>query len=315
MSRKHTLIALVSILTLTLTSCGQETEPASLRVAVLPILDTLPVYVAAEEGLFAAQGVAVEFVTAASAAERDQMLQAGKVDATITDLVALALYNRDATRVVAVRYAMTPTPQFAQFRVLASEQSGITAVDELTGVPIGISEGTVIEYVTERLLEAEGLSSDAIQTLGVPKIPDRMALLDSGELQAATLPEPLGSLAMQKGAVAVVDDTEHPDVSCSVYAFRKDLVDAQPEAVRGFLAAVAQASTAINADKDRWSDLLAEKNLVPEPLLDAYELPDYPGNHIPNEAQFTDAAAWLQATDRLQEAPSYAASVDGSLLP
>jgi NitT/TauT family transport system substrate-binding protein len=315
MSRKHTLIALVSILTLTLTSCGQETEPASLRVAVLPILDTLPVYVAAEEGLFAAQGVAVEFVTAASAAERDQLLQAGKVDATITDLVALALYNRDATRVVAVRYAMTPTPQFAQFRVLASEQSGITTVDELTGVPIGISEGTVIEYVTERLLEAEGLSSDAIQTLGVPKIPDRMALLDSGELQAATLPEPLGSLAMQKGAVAVVDDTEHPDVSCSVYAFRKDLVDAQPEAVRGFLAAVAQASTAINADKDRWSDLLAEKNLVPEPLLDAYELPDYPGNHIPTEAQFTDAAAWLQATDRLQEAPSYAASVDGSLLP
>jgi NitT/TauT family transport system substrate-binding protein len=315
MSRKHTLIALVSILTLTLTSCGQETEPASLRVAVLPILDTLPVYVAAEEGLFAAQGVAVEFVTAASAAERDQLLQAGKVDATITDLVALALYNRDATRVVAVRYAMTPTPQFAQFRVLASEQSGITTVDELTGVPIGISEGTVIEYVTERLLEAEGLSSDAIQTLGVPKIPDRMALLDSGELQAATLPEPLGSLAMQKGAVAVVDDTEHPDVSCSVYAFRKDLVDAQPEAVRGFLAAVAQASTAINADKDRWSDLLAEKNLVPEPLLDAYELPDYPGNHIPTEAQFNDAAAWLQATDRLQEAPSYAASVDGLLLP
>ncbi len=85
-----------------------------LRIAVLPILDTLPMYVAEAEGYFAEQGVAVEFVVAASAAERDQLLQAGQVDGIITDLVALALYNRVETRVIAVRYAMVPTPDFAQ---------------------------------------------------------------------------------------------------------------------------------------------------------------------------------------------------------
>ncbi|MEJ5310492.1 MAG: ABC transporter substrate-binding protein [Anaerolineae bacterium] len=288
----------------------RKPEARALRIAVLPILDALPLYVAEAEGYFAAQGVAVELVPAASAAERDQLLQAGQIDGFITDLVALALYNRESPQVVAVRYAMVPTADFAQFRVLAAAQSGITTVEGLRGVPIGVSEGTVIEYVTHRLLEAEGLPTDAIATLAVPKIPDRMALLNAGELRAATLPEPLASLAMQQGAVMIVDDTRHPEVACSLYAFRKNVLDRQPQTVRAFLAAIDEASATINTDKSRWNALLAEKGLVPAPLAGAYILPDYPANAVPTEAQFADAVAWLQATGRLTTAPAYKDSVD-----
>jgi NitT/TauT family transport system substrate-binding protein len=312
--RQLPLMLVVFAMMLVLSGC-KSPEDGVLRIAVLPILDTLPMYVAEAEGYFAEQGVTVEFVAAASAAERDQLLQAGQVDGIVADLVALALYNRDATQVVAVRYAMASTADFAQFRVLAAGQSGITSVDGLRGVPIGISEGTVIEYVTYRLLEAEGLPKDAIITLAVPKIPDRMALLGAGELGAATLPEPLASLAMQQGAVVIVDDTRTPEVSCSVFAFRKDVVDEQPKTVRGFLAAVEQASAVVNADKTRWSDLLTEKGLVPPPLMGAYVLPDYPAAAVPTAAQFADVVAWLQETGRLATPPSYKDSVDASFLP
>ncbi len=293
-----------------LTGC-RKPEAGALRIAVLPILDTLPLYVAEAEGYFNAQEIAVELIPAASAAERDQLLQAGQIDGFITDLVALALYNRDTTQVVAVRYAMVPMADFAQFRILAAAKSGIDTVEDLRGAPIGVSEGTVIEYVTHRLLEAEGLPTDAIATLAVPKIPDRMALLDAGELRAATLPEPLASLAMQQGAALIVDDTRHPEISCSLYAFRKEVIDQQPQTVRAFIAAIDQASAAINTDKGRWSALLAEKGLVPAPLTGAYILPDYPANAVPTAAQFADAVAWLQATGRLTTAPTYKDSVDG----
>jgi NitT/TauT family transport system substrate-binding protein len=142
-----------------------------------------------------------------------------------------------------------------------------------------------------------------------------MALLGSGELSAATLPEPLASLAMEEGAVVVVDDRAHIETSCSVYAFRKEIVEERPDAVRGFLAAVSQASEAINGDKGRWSDLLAEKGLVPQPLMGSYVLPDYPGNEAPSEAQFADAVDWLEDSGRLAQGPSYANSVDSSFLP
>jgi NitT/TauT family transport system substrate-binding protein len=303
------------MVTLALAGCGGSAEPATLRIGVLPILDTLPVYVAAEEEMFTEEGVEVVFVTAASAAERDQLLQAGEVDGIITDLVALALYNRDEARVVAVRYAMRPTPEFPQFRVMASQQSGIRSPEELTGVEIGVSEGTVIEYVTDRVLEGEGLSPDDIATLAVPKIPERMALLSSGELSAATLPEPLASLAMQDGAVVVVDDRAHIETSCSVYAFRREIIEERRDVVRGFLAAISQASEAINGDKGRWSDLLGEKGLVPQPLMGSYALPDYPADEAPSEAQFADAVDWLEDSGRLTESPAYADCVDRSFLP
>ncbi len=287
----------------------RKSEGNALRIAVLPILDTLPLYVAEAEGHFATQGIAVELIPAASAAERDQLLQGGQIDGFITDLVALALYNRESTQVIAVRYAMVPTVDFAQFRILSANKSGVATAEDLRGVPIGVSEGTVIEYVTHRLLEAEGLPTDAIATLAVPKIPDRMALLDAGELRAATLPEPLASLAMQQGAVLIVDDTRHPEVSCSLYAFRKEVIDQQPQTVRAFLTAIDQASAAINADKSHWGDLLTEKGLVPAPLTGTYTLPDYPADAVPTESQFADAVAWLQATGRLTTAPTYKDSV------
>ncbi len=308
MRRQRVLLLVFCLGAVVLAGCHKP-EAGALRIAVLPILDTLPLYVAEAEGYFAAQGIAVELIPAASAAERDQLLQAGQIDGFITDLVALALYNRESPQVVAVRYAMVPTADFAQFRILAASNSGMITAEELRGVPIGVSEGTVIEYVTHRLLEAEGLPTDAIATLAVPKIPDRMALLNAGELRAATLPEPLASLAMQQGAVLIVDDTRHPEIACSLYAFRKEVIDQQPQTVRAFLTAIDQASAAINADKSRWSDLLTEKGLVPAPLARAYTLPDYPADAIPTAAQFADAIAWLQATGRLTQSPAYRDSV------
>lgn len=299
------LLLCLIIITTVMPGCRQAT-PNTLRIAILPILDTLPLYVAESAGYFAEHGLLVEFIPVASAAERDQLLQAGQVDGIVTDLVALALYNQAETQVVAVRYAMKPTPNFAQFRIMAAADAKIATAADLKGVSIGISEGTGIEYVTTRMLEAEGLSANHITTLAVPKIPDRMALLNAGKLQAATLPEPLGTLVMQQGATVVVDDTQYLDLSCSIFAFRKEVVDNQSQSVENFLAALSQASDAINADKTQWASLLVEQKLIPPPLLESYTLPDYPNDAVPTVAQFADVVAWLEDTGRLKKAPVYA---------
>ncbi len=320
--------ALIAVLVLlTMLACGRGMfPPDTLRIAVLPILDTLPLYVAESQGYFAEADVAVTFVAVASAAERDQLLHAGRVDGVITDLVALALYNRqveyiDAVRLVGVRTAMVPSSTVPQFRILASEtQAGDTAVEALRGIPIGISEGTVVAYVTDRLLQAEGLRSEDIVTLAVPKISERMALLRSGELQAATLPEPLASLAMQDGAFVVVDDTRYPEYSISVFAFRSAVLETRPEAVRGFLAAIERASADINADKSQWPALLIEKQLIPPALERNYILPDYPTANdavsiISIAPQFADVLDWLETVARLDIKLSYQDVMDDSFLP
>ncbi len=317
MKPKWTLwMAVLLAMSLVLGACAAPpAETVTIRVGVLPILDALPMYVAASLGYFAAEGVEVEFIPVSSAAERDQLMQAGQIDAMINDIVSTLFYNDDTIDVIVVRFARTATAEYPQFRLLAAADSGIESVEDLKGVEIGISEGTVIEYTTDRLLEGAGFSAEDIVTIAVPAIPERMALLGSGELKAANLPDPLASLAIQGGARVIIDDTSRPEIGNSLISFRASFVEANPEAVRGFLAAVERAVGDVNANKELWSDLLSENNLVPAPLLESYTIPDFPTASVPTEAQFADVLAWAQAKGLLEGEVSYAESVDASYLP
>lgn len=319
----RSLSFLILALSLVLAACAPaapSTEAAvenigTLKIAVLPIIDTLPMYVAEAERLFAKYGVTVELIPVASAPERDQLLAAGQADGTINETLSVMLFNKDTVQMQAVRYALRPVEGYGHFFILASGKSGITDAQGLKGVEIGVSQGTVIEYVTERLLQAEGLSVDEIKTIAVPKIPDRMALLGSGELAAGVLPDPLASLAISQGAVKVLDDSAHPEYGFSVYSFRKDVIDNNPEAVKAFLAAIEEAIQLINPDPAKYTSLLSDKGLVPPPLLETFRVPPFPQSEIPSEAEWNDGLAWLKEKGILTVDVNYTDSINGSLLP
>jgi ABC-type nitrate/sulfonate/bicarbonate transport system substrate-binding protein len=116
----------------------------------------------------------------------------------------------------------------------------------LKGVEIGISQATVIEYITYRLLADAGLAASDIKTTNVIKIADRMQLLGTGQIKAATLPEPLATLAEQQGALRVVADKTNPDHSNSVISFSAQTIKDKPQTVRKFLAAYEKAVADVN---------------------------------------------------------------------
>ena len=311
---KQRIVLIIISIVMALSACAPRTT-GTLKVAVLPIIDTLPMYVAQQEGLFTKYGVVVEFVPVSSAPERDQLLAAGGADGTINETLAVMLFNREQVQMQIVRYALRPTEGSGHFFILASDKSGISSIEGLKGVEIGVSQGTVIEYVTERLLQADGFTPDEIRTVVVPKIPDRMALLASGELAAGVMPDPLASLVVSQGGMVVADDSNHPEYGFSVISFRKDVIDANPETVRGFLAAVEEATARLNAEPARYKDVLSEQKLVPPPLLDAYQAPVFPAAGVPTEAEWTDALNWLKEKGILTVDVAYEDSVNASLLP
>ena len=321
MKNRHTQISISFLLLILLglfTACSsinQSNEPDKLKIAVLPILDALPMYVAQENGYFEEQAVEVEFIPVGSAAERDQVIASGQADGMINDLVSTLLYNQDTIHIQIVSFARTATPDFPQFRILAAKDSGITSVEQLKGVEIGISEGSVIEYTTDRFLEAEGFSSLEIATLAVPSIPVRMSLLDSGELKAANLTDPLASLAIQGGAVVIIDDTSYPEYGNSLISFRKSVIDSNPGAISGFLTAIKKAALEINADPTKWDTLLTEQKLVPAPLIGSYQIPTFPIGSLPSQAQWEDVVQWGIDKGFISQNVSYDASVNGEFLP
>ena len=290
-------------------------EPVTIRLAVIPVIDTLPMFVAEAEGLYAKYGLKVEFVPVASAPERDQVLAAGQADGTLNELLSVMFFNREEVQMQVVRYGHMAAPGAGHFFILASGQSEITAPVELAGVEIGISQGTIIEYVTDRLLEKNGLVASQVKTVSVPKIPDRMALLGSGELKAAVMPDPLAALAVQQGAVIVLDDTQYPLYGASVISFRKEFIDANPLAVRSFLTAIEEAVILINSQPEAYSSLLAEKQIVPPPLLGEYVIPPFPLMGVPSPVEWADVTRWAKAKGLLEQDPSYTESVTDQFLP
>jgi NitT/TauT family transport system substrate-binding protein len=272
-------------------------------------------HVALEQGYFSEENLDVELVPVNSGPERDQLMQAGQIDAMINEIVSVIFYNQIETEVVIVRFARTATADSPVFRILASADSGIERVEDLAGVEIGISEGTVIEYSTDRILEKAGLSPDEIATVAVPSIPDRMNLLQSGQLLAANLPDPVASLAIMNGAIPIIDDSSLPEVGTSVITFSVTSLEEKYSAVKRFLAAIEKAVDDINEDPTQFNDLLADKGFVPAPLLEGYQLPAYVTASIPSEAQWQDALDWALEKGLIENKPSYTDSVDGSYLP
>ncbi|MEK7442661.1 MAG: MetQ/NlpA family ABC transporter substrate-binding protein [Chloroflexota bacterium] len=289
--------------------------PVSIKIAMLPILDALPFYVAQEKGYFNDQKLKVEFVPVASAAARDQLMQAGQVDGMINDLVSTMFYNKDKVNIVVVRFARTATSTYPQYRILAAKDSGIKDVNGLKGVPIAISEGSVIEYTTDRLLQAAGLKKDEIKKVAIPNIADRLTALTNGTVKAANVPDPASSAAIAAGATVIVDDTKYPQYGNSVFSFSAAFVQKNPEAVKNFLAALEKAVKDVNADKTKWNDTLTKNNLLSAALIGKYTLPDYPLASVPTEAQFKDVNDWAKEKGMVSKDLVYKESIDASYLP
>jgi len=296
--------------------CAQETKDAGLlKIALLPILDTFPYYVAQAKGYFDEFGIHVKAVPVTSGLERDQLMQSGEIDGMLNEMITTANFNRHRVQVKTVISARKAYPHYPLFRVLSSPDIKLSSPSDLADMPVGISKNTIIEYVTDRLLAAEGVDINRIAKKSVPVIPERFQLLLQGQIKAATLPDPLAKSALVAGAGLVVDDSTHPRYSVSVLSFHVKTLSNKPEALRLFLKAWDRAADDINANPESYRELLLKKIRVPQNVQKTYKIPPYPRREIPSAGQWEDVMTWMVSKGLLDSALPYKDSVTSDYLP
>jgi NitT/TauT family transport system substrate-binding protein len=310
----------VSILYVILIIVGGSPVPAAaetspLKVALLPIFDVLPFYVAESKGYFASDDIRIEALSVNSALERDQLMQAGAIDGMLNEMISAANFNRETVRVQVVGLGRTPIDGAPQFRVLAAPDSGLEQPADMAGVPVAVSANTIIEYVTGRLLQARGVAAADLRFQSVPLIPERYQLLLSGQIRAATLPDPLGASAMQAGAVEIVSDNAFPRYAGSVLTFSRESLTRKAAAVRFFLAGWYRAVTHINADPQSFRGLVLQKIRVPGNIRDTFTVPKFPQAGVPDADQWADVIRWMQTKGLLSAPIAYDTSVTTAFLP
>ncbi len=294
--------------------CTPGAQQATLKVGLLPILETLPVWVAQEEGYFQAENLTVEPVVFGSAIERDAALQAKQIDGELNDLVSAALLNKDAPTVKVVRVAFRANPDLAMISLLVPPKSDARTTADLKGKQVAISHNSVIEYVVDELVASEGVKPGDLQKTEVSKIPIRMEMLMQGQVAAAGLPEPLATLAQKQGARVLMDDRQK-GFGQSVWVFRQDTLKERPEAVKRFFVAYEKAVAALAANPEKYRALLVTKANLPEPLKDSFAVPALPVASVPAAPEVDRVVKWMLDKGMLSKGQSFGEMVDGGYLP
>ena len=164
------------------------------------------------------------------------------------------------------------------------------------------------------MLTGSGLTPDQVKTMAVPKIPDRMALLLSGQIKAATLPQPFATIATQQGALPIVDDTQFPGLGNSVVSFKKTLSMNIPNRCDNFLIALDQAANDINANPEKYRSLLGKYKVVPDNILAGFTIPKFPGDSLPTAKQFEDVVDFALEHQLIAVPVKFSDSVNASFL-
>jgi len=299
LARTFSVLALVLCC---LASAPGLAEP--LRLGVLPVLDALPLQVAAADGLFKAQGLDVELVPFQSALERDMAAQAGRIDGYFGDLVAAFLLLRAGVPMPVVLVCYRTTPGHPMFALVTSPQRGADTLSGLRGASLGLSNSTIIEFLLDRIQEERRLPRNYFNRVEVKKFPLRLQMLATGQIDLALLPEPLVSLNVLKGGAVVATD-ENLNLPLTVLCLHQRLAPKLP----AFLAAYAGAVQRLRANSEAYRPLMIQTCGLPAPLAESFPAPPFPNPKPPTPAEMDAVQDWMLERGLLQQRLPYGRAV------
>ena len=327
------IIVMASLLLLLVSAPALAQEEAAeidLRIGILPVMNIYPFY-AGPLGYFEEAGVSVQMAPVFSAQELREGIAAGELDGYQADLITTLVLLEEGYDVRLARHVGLASPPL--FGILAHEASGITSAAELAGARIGISEKTVVQYVTDLMLLSAGVNPEDVEYVNIPRIKDRYEMLSAGEVDAATLPQPLYALSAQAGAAVLIDDTAL-DYVPEALSFTTAALAEKGDKVRAFLSAYERALAEINARETREEGVAWLGEAVRDSMRTRVEefgetrvigfmialaevdtWPNMTAARVPTEEEFAHAQGWALAAGLVSEARAYDEVIDGSYLP
>jgi len=309
--KKTALVALACLITVGTAACSSPSSSPSaspsqasltIRIGDLQTDDLLPLWVAQNNGMLTAAGLNVTIQTFQSAQEESTAVQAGQLDAMMTDVLVPTELTDGGTKM-----RFVTALQGAPAGIVAAPGSGITTASQLAGAQIGTASNTIIQYIVEKALTDAGVPASQINTSEVPKLPVRLQMLMAGQVKAAGLPWTLYYLAVSQGATPVVGPDVTGGYTPTVLAFRQAWLD-QPGAaatIQTLLKVYDQAVDVINANPDAQRPLIAQKANLSSSIADTYPVRTYPKSGAPDEAGVTDVLNWATAKGYLKTTITY----------
>lgn len=279
------LVAVFSLTAIGCTSKGdlskESEENRTLKIGLMPAVDTAPILIAEKNGYFKDAGINVEIEIYSNAQNRQSALQSYQIDGAMTDFIAVA------TNVDGGFDIKATTMTDGMFPVLSNGD-----ISGKKDIKVGMMEVSVSNYLIDKWLGKDY----NIEKVFINEIPARLAAIQSGELDMGLFPEPVASNGELKGLkknLYGMDDEFSPD--CLVFTGKA--IAEKEKAIKAFHEAYNKAVDEINKNPQIARDILVEKipNTNPE-VKDIMVLPTYKKAAIPSDEYLQSIIDWTSKT-------------------
>ena len=300
------LVSVLLMIVLSAAGCGNTADKTAgnkelqeINIGLMPDIDSVPVIMAQEKGFFAEEGLKVNIQQFKSAMDRDAALQSGNLDGAISDMLAVAFAKSGGFDVKVTAFTN------GSYKLIAGKDAEVNSVHDLIGKDVAVSKNTIIEYVTDQITATNNMPENSLNKVVIPQIPTRLEMLQNGKLAAATLPEPMGSIAIYNGCKYITGSDEL-GINPGVMMFTSKAVESKKAELQAFYRAYNKAVAYLNdTDKAQYMDIVIEKSGFPAAAKDALVLPKYRPAGLPKQQDVTDCLTWMNQKNLIKQNYTY----------
>ena len=247
-------------------------DSAALKVAVLPTLDCLPLYVAEYYQLFDTINGGVRLKRFTAQMDCDTAMERSRVEGTVTDLVRAIRMQQRGTK---LRYV---TVTNAYWQLITNRNARIHQLKQLDDKMVAMTRFSFTDMLTDRVVDSVKLKQERVFKVQINDVNVRMQMLQNNEMDALWMTEPQASMArLMKHPV--IFDSRTTKIQPGVLAFREKEMrhPERSKQLQLFVKAYNQACDSINRNGfKRYRDIIVKECKVRKEWVDS--LPDVKQN-------------------------------------
>jgi len=235
-TRRYYIVFVGLLAAFALAACS-EAPSQPLRVGINPWPGYAPLFLAADKGFFAEEGVEVELVELSSLADVRRAFERGQTDGMASSLVEVLDADRASERHPVISL-MTDYSNGADVVLVRGEVRDVAA---LRGKRIGLEASSLNRFILSRALAANGLTMADVQVVNLPQLAIQDALAD-GSVDAVVTYPPMSLEIERTGTVTrVFSSADIPGEVADIVSFSGETVHQRPSDVDAFVRAWGRA--------------------------------------------------------------------------
>lgn len=215
-------------------------DSAALKVAVLPTLDCLPIYLAEDHQLFdTAVDIRLKLFTAQM--DIDTALANHRVEVAVSDLVRVERLKKQGD---SLRYI---TSTNAYWQLVTNRNARILDLKHLDDKMLAMTRYSVTDLLGDLAVDSGKLKSERVFRIQINDVNVRLKMLENNEMDALILTEPQAAMArMLKHKVLM--DTRKLDMEMGVIVVQREGMNGENRAkqLRAFMRGYNKACDSIN---------------------------------------------------------------------